>query len=71
MLAAGILWKLSEYEDFVLPLLKADAVSACAAAVEQLGPPRAGALQYWLQVALQVLAHGSAHYLGHILCMGE
>ncbi|CAM9203456.1 unnamed protein product, partial [Hapterophycus canaliculatus] len=58
VLAACILWKLSEYEDFVLPLLKADAVSACAAAVEQLGPPRAGALQYWLQAAVQTRAIG-------------
>ncbi|CAN0023315.1 unnamed protein product, partial [Scytosiphon promiscuus] len=58
VLAAGILWKLSEYEDFVLPLLKADAVSACSAAVEQLGPPRAGALEHWLQVALQTRVVG-------------
>lgn len=54
MLAATILWKLSEYEDFVLPLLRADAAGKCAAAIEDLGPPRAGPLQDWLQVSVQV-----------------
>lgn len=54
MLAATILWKLSEYEDFVLPLLRADAAGKCAAVIEELGPPRAGPLQYWLQVSVQV-----------------
>ena len=53
-LAASILWKLSEYEDFVLPLLRADAVGACAGVVEDLGPPRAGPLGFWMQVAVQV-----------------
>eukprot|EP00752_Nemacystus_decipiens_P007651 g6840.t1 len=52
-LAASILWKLSEYEDFVLPLLRADAAGVCAGAVEDLGPPRAGPLNFWLQVAVQ------------------
>lgn len=54
MLAASILWKLSEYEDFVLPLLQADVAGVCAAVVEDLGPPRAGPLQFWLQVSVQV-----------------
>lgn len=59
VLAASILWKLSEYEDFVLPLLKADAAGVCAVAVEELGPPRAGPLQFWLQVLVQVFCLGT------------
>ncbi|CBN79756.1 conserved unknown protein [Ectocarpus siliculosus] len=58
VLAATILWKLSEYEDFVLPLLRADAAGKCAAAIEELGPPRAGPLQYWLQVSVQTRVTG-------------
>ncbi|CAM9152661.1 unnamed protein product, partial [Ectocarpus sp. 13 AM-2016] len=58
VLAATILWKLSEYEDFVLPLLGADAAGKCAAAIEELGPPRAGPLQYWLQVSVQTRVTG-------------
>lgn len=54
VLAASILWKLSEYDDFVSPLLRAGAALACAAAVEELGPPQAGPLQHWLQVSVQV-----------------
>lgn len=53
-LAASVLWKLTEYEDFVSPVLKAGAAAACSAAVEELGSPRAGPLQYWMQVAVQV-----------------
>lgn len=64
MLAASILWKLSEYEDFVLPLLKADVAELCAAVVEDLGPPRAGPLQFWLQVSVQVVCLGNrVHFL--------
>lgn len=53
-LAASVLWKLSEYQDFVAPLLKADAAKACADAVEDLGPPLVGPLHHWLQVSVQV-----------------
>lgn len=53
-LAASVLWKLGEYQDFIAPLLKAEAADACAAAVEDLGPPLAGPLQNWLQVSVQV-----------------
>lgn len=54
MLATSILWKLSEYEDFVSVLLKAGGARACAAVIESLGPPQAGPLQHWLQVSVQV-----------------
>ena len=53
-LAASVLWKLSEYQDFVAPLLKAEAAKACADAVEDLGPPLLGPLHHWLQVSVQV-----------------
>lgn len=63
MLAASILWKLSEYEDFVLPLLQADVAGVCAAVVEDLGSPRAGPLQFWLQVSVQVVCLGTRVYV--------
>lgn len=47
----------------MLPLLRADAVGACAGAVEDLGPPRAGPLSFWLQVAVQVCV--ALRPLGH------
>ena len=59
MLAASVLWKLSEYQDFVAPLLKAEAAEACADAVEDLGPPLAGPLRQWLQVSAQVCRSGA------------
>lgn len=39
----------------MLPLLKADVAGVCAAVVEDLGPHRAGPLQFWQQVSVQVV----------------
>lgn len=53
-LATSILWRLSEYDDFGVPLLKAGAAAVCATVVKELGYPRDGPLQYWLQISVQV-----------------
>lgn len=53
--AANILWKLSEYHNFVGALLQAGAGEVCCQAGEDIGSPRSGPLQHWLQVSMQVL----------------